>query len=487
MPVDLGIKAAIFLWQRLRPSGANMIRTIISIFVVLVATHMGLAVLAENQVPRSAVEMKLSFAPVVKASAPSVVNIYARRVVEAKENPFANDPFFADLFRNFGKPAPQVQNSLGSGVILSPDGLIVSNYHVVGGATEIRVVLNDRREFDAKVLLADEISDLAVLKVEGASALPAMPLRPSDQVEVGELVLAIGNPFGVGQTVSSGIISGLARSGGAVGNARAYFIQTDAPINPGNSGGALVDMDGRLVGINTSILTRSGGSNGIGFAIPADLVATFLVQARQGNHSFARPWAGIVGQMMDSSLAKGFELERPEGMVVVEMHPESPFAKAGIRAGDVIIAFNGRLVNGPAEMLYHMSVAGIGNAATIEYVRGNQKLTTSVSMISPPDTPAREARVVTQKSPLQGLTLVQINPAVISELGLPTTANGVAVTAAEGIAASIGFKPGDILRVVNGKMILHPADAVTIAGLAQAKWEISIERNGQTLSMRIRP
>ena len=153
----------------------------------------------------------------------------------------------------------------------------------------------------------------------------------------------------------------------------------------------------------------------------------------------------------------------------------------------MIIAFNGRLVNGPAEMLYHMSVAGIGNAATIEYVRGNQKLTTSVSMISPPDTPAREARVVTQKSPLQGLTLVQINPAVISELGLPTTANGVAVTAAEGIAASIGFKPGDILRVVNGKMILHPADAVTIAGLAQAKWEISIERNGQTLSMRIRP
>ena len=371
MPVDLGIKAAIFLWQRLRPSGANMIRTIISIFVVLVATHMGLAVLAENQVPRSAVEMKLSFAPVVKASAPSVVNIYARRVVEAKENPFANDPFFADLFRNFGKPAPQVQNSLGSGVILSPDGLIVSNYHVVGGATEIRVVLNDRREFDAKVLLADEISDLAVLKVEGASALPAKPLRPSDQVEVGELVLAIGNPFGVGQTVSSGIISGLARSGGAVGNARAYFIQTDAPINSGNSGGALADRQGRVIGVNSSIITadsNSSGNVGVGFAIPIDIakaVADRLVEGRS-------PQSGYLG--VSSSDATG----STAGAQIEEVEPGSPASDAGLSVGDVVVAFDGRSIGSAIDLVAAVTTRAPGDEIDITVDRDGRRTEVNV-------------------------------------------------------------------------------------------------------------
>ncbi|MCB1367308.1 MAG: trypsin-like peptidase domain-containing protein [Rhodobacteraceae bacterium] len=444
------------------------------------------ASLAETRVPATDGEIRLSFAPVVKISAPSVVNIYARRVVAAQASPFANDPFFSDFFKNFGQPTDRVQSSLGSGVVLSSDGLVVSNYHVVGGATAIRVSLADRREFDAEVLLADEQSDLAVLRLKGASGLAAMPLRPSDQIEVGDLVLAIGNPFGVGQTVSSGIISGLARSGGALGNARAYFIQTDAPINPGNSGGALVDMTGALVGINTSILTRSGGSNGIGFAIPADLVAAFLKQARAGNTSFVRPWAGLIGQSVDSNLAEGFDLALPEGMVIVDLHSESPFAQAGLAVGDVIVSFASRPVNGPQEMLHHMSVAGIGADADVTYLRDSTRRTARVAMIAPPEIPARDTTEITDSGPLQGLIVARINPGVIAEMNLSMQAFGVVVVSVKGFAAQIGFQPGDILTEVNDRAIATVRDVRRAATDRPKVWSISIERGGQTLSMRFR-
>ncbi len=440
---------------------------------------------AETKIPATALEVSLSFAPVVRQSAPSVVNIYAKRIVEARVNPFANDPFFSEFFKNFGNPAPRVQNSLGSGVILSADGLIVSNFHVVGGATDIRVVLNDRREFDAEVLLADEQSDLAVLRIAGVDDLPAIVLRPSGEVAVGDLVLAIGNPFGVGQTVSSGIISGLARSGGAVGNARAYFVQTDAPINPGNSGGALVDMTGALVGINTSILTRSGGSNGIGFAIPSDLVASFLRQARAGASVFKRPWAGIVGQIVDAAIAESLELDRPEGMVVVEMHADSPFAAAGIVPGEVITSLNGNPVNGPAEMLYRMSVLGVGGTAEIRVLRDGHPKLLAVGMIPAPEIPARATATITTRGPFKGLTLSQINPAVIAESGLPLSANGVVVTGAEGVAARVGFRPGDILRRVNAHEIHKVADALKAAATRPGRWNLTIERGGKSLVIRL--
>ncbi len=245
-----------------------MLRSGLVILSCVAASLAPLPLTAQTRVPTSQAEIQLGFAPLVKEAAPAVVNIYAKRVVAVRDSPFAGDPFFEGLFRDFGTVRPQVQNSLGSGVILSPDGIVVSNYHVVGEATDIRVVLADRREFNATVILGDEESDLALLRLDGAADLPALTLRDSDSVEVGELVLAIGNPFGVGQTVSSGIVSGLARSGTASGTGRGYFIQTDAAINPGNSGGALIDVNGALIGVNTSILTRSGGSNGIGFAIP---------------------------------------------------------------------------------------------------------------------------------------------------------------------------------------------------------------------------
>ncbi|MEO9629912.1 MAG: trypsin-like peptidase domain-containing protein, partial [Sulfitobacter sp.] len=274
------------------------------------------APLAAQQVPSSAAQMQLSFVPLVKQATPAVVNIYARILTKPQRTPLQADPFFERFFRDPFSERPRVQNSLGSGVILSADGIVVSNYHVVGTATDIRVVLNDRREFSAHVLLGDAESDLAILKLEGAADLPFLELRNSDAVEVGELTLAIGNPFGVGQTVSSGIVSGLARSGAADNGGQGYFIQTDAPINPGNSGGALIDMAGRLIGVNTSILTRSGGSNGIGFAIPADLVAAFVAQARAGEVAFSRPWAGLAGQPVDADMAGPLGLDRPGGIIV---------------------------------------------------------------------------------------------------------------------------------------------------------------------------
>jgi Do/DeqQ family serine protease len=453
---------------------------------VLVGALIALPVHAETRVPTSLAEIATGFVPVVKAATPSVVNIYAKRIVETQANPLASDPFFSEFFRNFANPGPQVQNSLGSGVILSADGLVVSNFHVVGGASEIRVVLNDRREYDAEILLSDQVADLAVLRLKGARDLPAIALRSSSEVEVGELVLAIGNPFGVGQTVSSGIISGLARSGGAIGNARAYFIQTDAPINPGNSGGALVDMAGALVGINTSILTRSGGSNGIGFAIPSDLVAAFLKQARAGNSQFHRPWAGMVGQMVDAALADSLGLDRPEGMIIADMHVESPFARAGLAPGDVILSIDGNPVNGPAEMLYHMSVIGAGATATLDYASDGTRRQARVAMIEAPEIPARNQTRIDSRGPLDGLTLANINPAVITELNLPLTAAGVVVERAEGMAARMGFQPGDLLLEVNGRKIETLDEAVAAAAERTGSWDVTIERGGQPMSMRVR-
>src|SRR5579863_5863988 len=239
---------------------------------------------AQNRTPPASRELiQLSFAPVVKKAAPAVVNVYSRRVVQTR-SPFFDDPMFRQFFGDqspFGLPRQRVQQSLGSGVILDARGFIVTNRHVIQAAEEITVVLSDRREFEAKLLVSDEHADLAILKIDAhGEPLPTLELGDSDQIEVGDLVLAIGNPFGVGQTVTSGIVSALARTG--IGSDVSSFIQTDAAINPGNSGGALVDLDGKLVGINTAIFSQSGGSVGIGFAIPAVLVRTVLEAATTG-------------------------------------------------------------------------------------------------------------------------------------------------------------------------------------------------------------
>jgi Do/DeqQ family serine protease len=434
-------------------------------------------------VPSSRMEMGLSFVPLVREAAPAVVNIYAKRIVTGTESPFAGDPFFGQFFEGLGKPTARVQNSLGSGVILAADGLVMSNFHVVGEATDIRVVLTDRREFAAKVILADEEADLALLQLEGAQDLPFLPLRDSDEVEVGELVLAIGNPFGVGQTVSSGIVSGLARASASLG--RGYFIQTDAPVNPGNSGGALVDMAGRLIGINTAIISKGGGSNGVGFAIPTDLVAQMVAQAKAGNDHFTRPWAGVSGQSVDAQMAEALGMDRPIGIVLDELHPESPFGKAGLLPGDVITRLDDADVNSPQEVMFRLAVAGIGKTVDVTYVRGGVVATTQVDLIAAPEA-GRRVEITLGNGGLAGLSVAEIDPALIAAMGLPLSATGVVITAIEGPLTRAGMMPGDIVLAVNGVEVKTAADLRDIAATDTRGWSVDLLRAGQVLRLRFR-
>ncbi len=441
--------------------------------------------LQAQTVPTSPIQMQLSFAPLVKEAAPAVVNIYARTIVQTSRTPLQSDPFFERFFRSPDAGRPRVQNSLGSGVILSEDGIVVSNYHVVGMATDIRVVLSDRREFSARVLLSDADSDLAILKIEDASGMSYLPLRDSDGIEVGELALAIGNPFGVGQTVSSGIVSGLARSGGMNGGGQGYFIQTDAPINPGNSGGALIDMQGALMGINTSILTRSGGSNGIGFAIPANLIAAFMEQARAGATRFARPWAGMSGQSVDADMAAPLGLDRPGGIIVSGLHPVSPFLAAGFAVGDVITAVDGQEVHTPAEMIYRMSVTGLGKEAAVTRLRDGVQSALAVALMAAPEDPPRDAVTLDARSLLPGLALVRINPAVLAELNLPLEVAGVAVMDPGTYGQRVGLRQGDVILNVNGAAVRSPSQVRDVLeGTRQVA--MIVQRGAQRLSLRFR-
>lgn len=459
-----------------------MIRALVTVLILVCAA----AASAETKIPNSQTEISLGFAPLVKQAAPAVVNIYARRVVEQRSNPFMDDPFFEQFFREFTKPRPRVQNSLGSGVILTADGIVVSNYHVVGMATDIRVVTSDRREYSARVLLSDQASDLAILQLDDVEGLPYLSLRNSDQVEVGELVLAIGNPFGVGQTVSSGIVSGLARVGAATGSARGYFIQTDAPINPGNSGGALIDVNGRLIGINTSILSSSGGSNGIGFAIPANLVAEFLAQAQAGNDRFARPWAGMSGQPVDSDLAQSLNLATPEGIIISDLHSISPFAVADFQVGDVITHVDGQVVNSPAEMVFRMSVAGIGGQAKITRSRAGKVIDIDVHMIAAPDEPASEPLILGDDTILPGLAVARANPAMIARYGLALNAEGVLVTDPSRLGARIGLAGADVLVRINGQDVKNTKDVQRLLTETARKVRIDLLRNGKRVKLQFR-
>lgn len=459
-----------------------MIRALFTFFMISLAT----IATAQTRVPQSQIEISLGFVPLVKQAAPAVVNIYAKIITKAQPSPFAGDPFFSQFFGDVVKPRPRVQNSLGSGVILTAGGIVVSNYHVVGKATEIRVVTSDRREFNARVLLGDKESDLAILQLEGAEGLPFLNLRNSDQVEVGELVLAIGNPFGIGQTVSSGIVSGLARSGAATGKSRGYFIQTDAPINPGNSGGALIDINGDLIGINTSILSRSGGSNGIGFAIPANLVAEFVAQAKAGNERFVRPWAGIAGQPVDADLAASLGLGIPEGIVIADLHEQSPFAKAGFRVGDIITAVDGLLVNTPQEMLFRMSVAGIGGTSVITRLRGDEVRDVNVAMIAPPNIPPAEKMTLGGDTVLPELTVARANPMMILRFDLALNTKGVLVVDPGKYGERAGLKRGDVIVAINNRGIVTSRDARDALTQPGRRLVIDLLRKGQRVTLRFR-
>ena len=442
------------------------------------------AAVADTRSPNNEGEISLSFAPVVRMASPAVVSIYARKVVATRVSPFANDPFFSQFF-DFGEAAPRVQNALGSGVVLRADGIVVTNFHVVGDADQIRVVLNDRREFDATVILSDASADLAVLQLAGATDLPDLILADSDQAEVGDLVLAIGNPFGVGQTVTSGIVSGLARAGARLGRGKGYFIQTDASINPGNSGGALVDMKGRLLGINTSILSPSGASNGIGFAIPSNLVARYVEQAEAGATEAVRPWAGIEVQPVDADMAEAIGLPGPNGVAVTHLHPESPFAKAGVVAGDVITAIDGQPVDAPQELDYRLATHSIGARVPLAFWHDGALTEREVELTAAPGGDARPTEIG-DGSIFSGLALSDLTPALIDRLGLPLSAEGVVVTGVAGAARQTGLQIGDILIGVNGATVGRAVDFAAAIARGGHSWQVDLIRDGQRAYVQLR-
>ncbi|MCX7348787.1 MAG: DegQ family serine endoprotease [Alphaproteobacteria bacterium] len=441
-------------------------------------------------VPASAVAVQLSFAPIVKTTAPAVVNVYSKRklVDDPSRNSFMQDPFFRRFFGDggsFGRPRERVASSLGSGVIVDPNGLIVTNNHVIANATDVKVALADKREFEAKVLIADERTDLAVLKIDVPDEqLPALTLADSDALEVGDLVLAIGNPFGVGQTVTSGIISALARTRVGVSDYQ-FFIQTDAAINPGNSGGALVNMRGELVGINTAIFSRSGGSIGIGFAIPTNMVKTVVATAESGGAAIKRPWLGAELQDVSPDIATSLGMARPEGALIVSLHPESPLAKAGLKRGDIVLALEGKPVETAQELGYRAATTAIGATIIVEYQRKGDRKETQVTMIAAPETVRRDDTLIKGANPFAGATASNLSPAVADELGLPADVQGVVISKIDQGPAMRFFKRGDVVLEVNGAKV-DSVDALNAAlGEGSSLWRIAINRGGQVLKLAI--
>ncbi|WP_165793885.1 DegQ family serine endoprotease [Hyphococcus luteus] len=436
-------------------------------------------------VPQSMEEVKLSFAPGVERAAPAVVNVYTKRVIQQR-SPFAGDPFFERFFGGaFDAPRERVQNSLGSGVLVSPDGVIVTNNHVIEGMTEIKVVLHDRREYEAELVMADPQTDLAVLQIEADEPLPFLSFANSDSIHVGDVVLAIGNPFGVGQTVTSGIVSALARTAVSISDYQ-FFIQTDAAINPGNSGGALIDIDGRLVGVNSAIYSRSGGSNGIGFAIPSRLVQQVIKSAVSGT-ALVRPWIGASSDTVTADMAKALKLDRPAGAIVNDVWKKGPADRAGIKPGDVITEVDGQPVYDAQALQYRVGVNNDGDTTRVVYVRNGKQHTASVKLALPPENPARDTRELEGKHPLNGVTVDNLSPRYSEELGLDPLSKGVVVSKVDGrsFAARRGLRPGHKIISINGKEISTTAELEREIKKPATRWELEVDTGGRIVPWRV--
>jgi len=449
------------------------------------------ASLPAQRVPQSRTEIQLTFAPLVRQVAPAVVNVYTRKVERVvQRSPLLDDPIFRRFFGDqqmFGIPRERVAQSLGSGVIVEADGVIVTNNHVIDGATEIVVALADRREFEAKVIAADPKTDLAILRIETrGEVLPALEFRDSDDLQVGELVLAIGNPFGVGQTVTQGIVSALGRTD--VGDADAQsFIQTDAAINPGNSGGALVTMDGRLAGINTAIFSKTGGSVGIGFAIPSNLVAATVASALSGK-GIRRPWFGASATPVTAEAAQGLGMERPNGVLVGQTFPGGPADRAGLRTGDVVLKVDGREVNDPRALKFRIATRKLGENATLDVLRQGRMRTLSIPLIEAPETPPRELTQLNGNHPLAGATVGNLSPAFAEEIGFDALASGVIVLNLAGgsPANRIRLRPGDVVVKINNTDIKDVADLQRALRNSPQQWLLVLKRGDQLLQLQVR-
>ncbi len=465
-------------------------RALIFLLAAVFMVAPAVAASAAGEVPQSGEQITLSFAPLVRKAAPAVVNIYAKKVVRVRGvSPLFNDPFFRRFFgggMGFGAPRQRVQNSLGSGVIVNAGGLIVTNNHVIEGADQITVVLADRREFKAKVIGADERSDLAVLKIKtGGRPLPFLVLSEEETLEVGDLVLAIGNPFGVGQTVTSGIVSALARSRTGISDLNS-FIQTDAAINPGNSGGALIDMKGRLVGINTAIFSKSGGSLGIGFAIPAVMVRSVLAGMTKGGH-IVRPWLGAWGQDVSADIAASLDLDHPQGVLISEVYPAAAGERAGLKVGDVVLSINGKEINDPQDLRFRVATLKVGGKASMDVWRKKKKIRISIDLEAPPEIPPRNVTELSGRSPFNGAVVANMSPALAEELSMDSLEAGVIILRVRrgSVADRINLRPGDMILSINNKKVERVNRLRKMTIRSRDTWRLAIRRNGRVMRLVI--
>src|SRR6201992_3937958 len=442
----------------------------VAILAVILSMAPGKGQAQDRRPPTSPAELRLSYAPIVQRVQPAVVNVYAAKVIQNR-NPLLDDPIFRRFFGVPGDQPEQMQRSLGSGVMVDSSGLVVTNVHVIEGADQVKVSLADKREFEAEIVLKASRSVLPGLRLKDVhEKFPTLDFANSDELMVGDVVLAIGNPFGVGQTVTHGIISALARTQVGITDYQ-FFIQTDAPINPGNSGGALVDMTGKLAGINTAIFSRSGGSQGIGFAIPANMVRVVVASAKSGGTAVKRPWLGARLPAVTPEIAHRPGLKLPTGALVASVVPNSPAAKAGLKASDLIVGIDSQTVEDPNAFDYRFATRPLGGTAQIDVQRGGKSQKLTIAVETAPDT-GRAEMTLTARSPFQGAKVSNISPAVADELHLDADTEGVVVIdlGEDSLAANFGFQKGDIILAVNNQKIAKTADLEKATQASSRLW-----------------
>ncbi|MEC9292473.1 MAG: Do family serine endopeptidase [Pseudomonadota bacterium] len=433
-------------------------------------------------------DVRTSFKDVVKKVSPAVVNIYTKKVVRERVSMF-NDPFFDMFFGQTGPVRQRVERSLGSGVIVTPDGHMITNLHVIQGSKKVKVMFGDKRERDAEFIAGDKRTDLALLRIipKNGERFEAVRFADSDSVEVGDVVLAIGNPYGVGQSVSMGIVSALGRSG--LGSAAAEnFIQTDAAINPGNSGGALIDSNGQLIGINTAIFSRSGGNQGIGFAIPSNMADT-VIQSVLSTGRITRPWLGIGSQNLTGQLASKLGMDRVTGVLVNDVLDGGPADKNGLKIGDILVKMNGEDILNKGSLEALLASERIGSRIDLLVFRGGRTLNFDMKLEGLPDRDPTKRVTLGGSGPLAGYMVEELSPSLNNELGLAFTEKGVAVVNAphgSSTFSMLKLQKGDIIQQVNSKAIQTVDDLVEVSRRRPRAWQVVYERGGRTVRALVR-
>jgi serine protease Do len=450
----------------------------------------------KDPAPVNLAVFKNGYAPVIDPALPAVVNISSTKMVKQQDNfpGLFSDPFFRQFFgdqfdRQPNTPQTEREYSLGSGVVVNPDGYILTNNHVVSGASDVEVFTQDKKKFKAKVIGTDARSDIAVLKIDD-SGLPALTLGDSSKLKVGDLVFAIGDPFGVGETATMGIVSATGRGFGGAIEHYEDFIQTDAAINPGNSGGALLDLHGDLVGINTAIITGGGGGNqGVGFAIPIDMACNVMEQIVE-HGKVVRGQLGVAIQSVDADIAKAFGLSQGGGALVSEVTAGSPAAKAGIERGDIILALNGQAVSGPDDLSVHISEMAPGSTARLKIARNGRTREIAVTLGELSEKPEESASGAASASALRGIQVENLTAAMARQLGMPATTTGVIVASVDpsSAAATADLERGDVIQEVNRKSVRDVADYDrALAGTDNKAILLLVSRAGSTRFIVVSP